>query len=420
MDGTPILLSCVGTMGDLMPVLATGRLLVGAGHDVEIMANEVFRSAVETSGIAFHAIGGRTEFDAFVSGAAWRDRDSGWAAFLREGILPCLAPAARRVEAFASLHKERCLIVPNNYSYGARWAARARGLPLVNLAIQPGMLRGIGPSDQLGKELLSGEKVSFWRAMRAAEDYVFHTYGRTGGGPTAGLGHLFRDGKANNASENFIGLFPQWFERPGDDWPSRLRLSGFPLIDTGIVEPLAPEVAAFLKAGAPPVALFCGSFMQEATLFFQHGIESCRASGRRSLIISRYPEGLPADLPDDCLVVAQAPFSQLLPHLCAIIHHGGIGTIAQSMAAGLPQLIIPLRFEQPDNADCMQRLDGGRVVPLANGDQAAQIFADILDDPKIQTGSKILADRMANENPFQKTAEILWTYPGIVPDIYRI
>ena len=80
MTRTPVLLSCVGTMGDLMPVLATGRLLIGAGHEVEIMANEVFRSAIEASGIAFHAIGGRAEFDSFVGGAAWQDRDSGWAA----------------------------------------------------------------------------------------------------------------------------------------------------------------------------------------------------------------------------------------------------------------------------------------------------------------------------------------------------
>ncbi|MBT3373041.1 MAG: glycosyltransferase family 1 protein [Rhodospirillaceae bacterium] len=407
MTRTPVLLSCVGTMGDLMPVLATGRLLIGAGHEVEIMANEVFRSAIEASGIAFHAIGGRAEFDAFVGGAAWQDRDSGWAAFLREGIRPCLAPAARRVEEFAALHKDRCLIVPNNYSYGARWAARAHGLPLVNLAIQPGMLRGMEPSQQLGKDLLPGEKVSYWRAMRAAEDYLFHTYGRTGGGPTAGLGHLFQDGGPNKSDENFIGLFPYWFERPGDDWPAHLHLSGFPLIDIGIVVPLAPEVEAFLKAGAPPVALFCGSFMQEATLFFQRGLDACRANGRRSLIISRYPEDLPADLPDDCLVVAQAPFSQLLPHFCAIIHHGGIGTIAQSMAAGLPQLVIPLRFEQPDNAACMQRLGAGRVVPLANSDQATEVFSDILVDPEIQNARIGLADRMANNNPFHKTAEIL-------------
>ena len=403
----PVLLSCVGTMGDLMPVLAVGRQLAQAGHPVEILANEIFRSHVEGSGLAFHAIGDRAAFDAFVGGAAWQDRDSGWAAFLREGILPCLAPAAYRVEAFAGLHGGRCLVVPNNYSYGARWAARALALPLVNLAIQPGMLRGLNPETECTQGKLPGEKISYWRAMRAAEDYLYHTYGKTGGGPTAGLGHLFEGGRANLPDEPWLALFPDWFEGAEDDWPDHVLQSGFPLIDTGVVEPLAPEIESFLVAGEAPVGLFCGSFMQEATLFFKRGLEACRAAGRRSLIISRYPEDLPGDLPDDCLVVAQAPFGQLLPRLSGLIHHGGIGTIAQGMAAGLPQLIMPLRFEQPDNANGLVKLGGGKVVPLEESEGIGPVFREMMADQAIRDSCQENSARMRLENPFDSTIKRL-------------
>ncbi|RED44200.1 nucleotide disphospho-sugar-binding domain-containing protein [Aestuariispira insulae] len=403
----PILLSCVGTMGDLMPVLATGKLMASAGHPVEIMANEVFRDHIERSGIGFHPIGDKPAFDAFVGGAAWRDKDSGWAAFLREGILPCVAPAAHYVETFAARHGRRCLIVPNNYSYGARWAARAARLPLLNLAIQPGMLRGLNPAQACGIDLLPGEKASYWRSMRAAESYLYKIYGKQGTGSTTGLAHLFREAEPCDPDENYLALFPEWFECPSPDWPDNFQQTGFPLIDTGVVEPLSDDVEAFLAAGADPVGLFCGSFMQEATLFFERGLEACRAAGKRSLIISRYPEDLPSSLPDDCLVVSQAPFGQLLPRLSALIHHGGIGTVAQGMAAGLPQLIMPLRFEQPDNADGIVRLGGGRVVPLGDSADVGTIFKDFLAQDGLSETCEKLSASMRLENPFNSTIKIM-------------
>ena len=409
-----ILLSCVGTMGDLMPVLAVGRLMHGRGHTVEILANDVFQTTIEQSGIAFTSLGSQPEFDAFVAGSAWQDNKAGWAAFLREGILPCLAPAAARLAELAD-YGTSCVILPNNYSYGAKWAARALHLPLINLCIQPGMLRGLHPDRKCEIDLLPGEKTSYWKAMRAAENYLFHTFGKTGAGPTQGLNHLFEGTSPNLPDEHFLALFPEWYEAPSADWPGHLHQTGFPLIDSSVTAPLDPDITDFLAAGKPPVGLFCGSFMRDAARFFETGLKACRENGQRSLLICRYPEDLPKDIPEDCLIVPAAPFGQLFPKLTALIHHGGIGTIAQAMAAGLPQLVFPLRFEQPDNAHAMVQLGAGKVLPLDQQEQADICLKEILTRQEIRENCARLKMQMATQNGFEKCAEVIEESGGKQP-----
>ena len=59
-----------------------------------------------------------------------------------------------------------------------------------------------------------------------------------------------------------------------------------------------------------------------------------------------------------------APFRQLLPLCGAVVYHGGIGTTAAALSAGIPQLILPLAWDQPDNAQRVLRLGvGARLGP---------------------------------------------------------
>ncbi len=53
------------------------------------------------------------------------------------------------------------------------------------------------------------------------------------------------------------------------------------------------------------------------------------------------------------------PFSKVLPRAAALVHHGGIGTTAQALAAGVPQLVVPFAHDQPDNAARVRRLGVG-------------------------------------------------------------
>jgi len=80
---------------------------------------------------------------------------------------------------------------------------------------------------------------------------------------------------------------------------------------------------------------------------------------RRALLITQYPDQLPPLLPDGVAAFAHVPFPAVLPHCAALVHHGGIGTAAQALAAGIPQLVRPAAFDQPDNAVRLQRIGVG-------------------------------------------------------------
>ena len=62
------------------------------------------------------------------------------------------------------------------------------------------------------------------------------------------------------------------------------------------------------------------------------------------------------------LATGYVPFSAVLPRAALLIHHGGIGTVAQAVAAGIPQLMVPRAFDQFDNAARIERLGLGRSL----------------------------------------------------------
>jgi len=68
-------------------------------------------------------------------------------------------------------------------------------------------------------------------------------------------------------------------------------------------------------------------------------------------------------LPPGMIAVNYAPFEQLLRRGCAMVHHGGVGTTSQGLLGGIPTLIVPFAFDQPDNAAHAERLGVSRTLP---------------------------------------------------------
>ena len=165
-----------------------------------------------------------------------------------------------------------------------------------------------------------------------------------------------------HSPQRTIGLFPEWFAPPPPDWPPNVVLTGFPLWDESGVRGPSSELEEFLGAGEPPVVFTAGSAMTQAQRFFQVSAEVCRATGRRGLFLTMFPEQLPAPLPDGVRHFDYVPFSAVLPRSAVLVHHGGIGTTAQALAAGVPQLVVPAAHDQPDNAVRVRRLGAGEFL----------------------------------------------------------
>ena len=136
-----------------------------------------------------------------------------------------------------------------------------------------------------------------------------------------------------------IGAWPSWFAPPQPDWPPATIVSGFPLFGQQGTD-LPPSLAAFLEIGPAPIGITPGSAMAHGAAFFARALAACVERRQRILLITPYRTQLPARLPDGVHVVDYAPFTPLLPRLSALIHHGGIGTSAQALAAGVRAVLF--------------------------------------------------------------------------------
>jgi UDP:flavonoid glycosyltransferase YjiC (YdhE family) len=165
------------------------------------------------------------------------------------------------------------------------------------------------------------------------------------------------------SARRVVGLWPAWFAGLRPDWPRQVRLSGFPLWDGAGVTAVPPEVEEFLSSGPSPVLFLPGTAMLQSRAFFASSLEACRRLSLRALLLGGDAGSLPRPLPPFALHAPYAPLSLLLPRAAAVVHHAGIGTSAQALRAGTPQLLKPVAYDQFDNAERVSRLGCGIVLP---------------------------------------------------------
>jgi rhamnosyltransferase subunit B len=156
-------------------------------------------------------------------------------------------------------------------------------------------------------------------------------------------------------------LFPDWFAAPQPDWPTPRLQTPFPLEDLASENPLSPALQTFLARhrDSPPIVFTAGSANVQSARFFATATEALARLGRAGVFISRDLSQVPSDLPASIHAEAYVAFSPLLRHAAAFVHHGGIGTLSQGFAAGIPQLLMPMAHDQPDNAQRLRRLHAG-------------------------------------------------------------
>jgi UDP:flavonoid glycosyltransferase YjiC (YdhE family) len=183
-------------------------------------------------------------------------------------------------------------------------------------------------------------------------------------------------GDQQHSPQGNLGLFPAWYAPPHPDWPA-VALTGFIRYDAAEQTAVPPDVATFLQAGEPPIVFTPGSANLQAHSFFEESVAAAQLLGRRALLVSPYAEQIPDHLPPSVMHVPFAPFSELLPLTAALVYHGGIGTLAQAVAAGIPHLVTPYGHDQPDNARRLQLL--GLGDSLSPGRYRARAVADKLN-----------------------------------------
>jgi rhamnosyltransferase subunit B len=194
-----------------------------------------------------------------------------------------------------------------------------------------------------------------------------------------------------------LTLFPAWFGPPQPDWPQPLVCGEFALHDPDPEAAFPPALAAFLAAGAAPVVFTHGTGNHQAGPYFDCALAAVKQLGLRAIFLTALREQVPSALPATVLWQSYLPFASLLPHAAALVHHGGVGSTAEALRAGIPQLIVPLAFDQFDNAARVEALGAGLILRHARltRRRLSVKLRQLLSSPSIREQAGAISRRLA-------------------------
>ena len=211
-----------------------------------------------------------------------------------------------------------------------------------------------------------------------------------------------------------LALFSPLIAEPQDDWPPNTRATGFCFYDrrdrAGDARGLAPRLSEFLDAGEPPVVFTLGSAaFWAAENFYGDSIRAALSLGVRALLLVGDESVRPASLPRGVAAFEYAPYSELLPRARAVVHHGGIGTCAQVLRAGVPSLVMPFSHDQFDNGARVERLGAARVLPRSkyNAATSARELRALLGDKSYAARAAEAGRRVRSEDGARAAADAL-------------
>ncbi|MQY05537.1 glycosyltransferase [Actinomadura macrotermitis] len=197
---------------------------------------------------------------------------------------------------------------------------------------------------------------------------------------------------------------PEVVARPAD-WPANVHLTGYWFLDEPAWEPPA-ELAAFLAAGPPPVYAGFGSMVpKDAALTDLTVRTALRLAGVRGVV-----QGDPATSDDQILAVRDVPHSWLFPRMAAVVHHGGAGTTAAGLRAGVPTVVCPFFGDQPYWGERVAALGAG-PAPLPFGaltvPRLARKIRQAVGTPRTVARAAALGVRIRAENGVARAVELL-------------
>jgi rhamnosyltransferase subunit B len=406
-----IVLATFGSHGDVHPFVGLGKVLKDRGHSVVLHTSAYFESLVTSAGLAFNGYGTHDDFLSGINNPdVWHPR-RGYKAVFGIGVRDGLRPS---YDALSQIVTPDTLLIGSSLALSARILHDKLGCPGATIHLSPAVMRS-----SIDPPVLSNVYLPRWLPRRL-KDLIWKVGDEKAIDPLIAptLNALRAEldlppvsrvlDKWWNHPARVIGLWPDWYGPAAPDWPPQFRHTDFPLYDESDVTPLPPQLQDFLDYGTPPIAFTPGSAMLFGRDFFLSAVDTCRRLNHRGVLLTRHTEQLPPALPDTILHVPYAPFSRLLPRCSAIVHHGGIGTTAQALHAGVPQLIVHFSHDQPDNAARLHRLGVGTGLSarrLSAGALTSRLNA-LFNDPGVGERCRHIRTKTRTDG-LQRTADLI-------------
>ncbi|OAN45978.1 hypothetical protein A6A03_01590 [Chloroflexus islandicus] len=411
-----VTLLTIGSRGDIQPFIALAQGLARAGHDVMLGGPPDFTELAARYQVPFTPIGASIQI--LLQDSAVKNAITGG------GVLRFLRTRnTRRADLYAQLNREALalcrsadFIIYKNAVLAAFGIAQKWGIPCAEVRLQP-----YTPTTAFPAFFLKG-RASYGRLINWLSGFVLQTVvwqilrndvrafwrDELQLPPLPGL---WPDRMLARAGVRIFSPISQHVLPRPHDWPAHLYLTGYWFLGPPPGWTPPPEVVRFLAAGEPPVYIGFGSMPHQAPrATFDLITRALQRSGQRGIVYSGWG-GLSGEVVSNrLLVIESVPHEWLFSHVKAVVHHGGAGTTATGLRAGVPNVVVPFFADQPFWGWRVAALGAGPAPLLRQrltAERLAMAIEQAAHDPTMRARAREIGARLQAEDGIAQTIELL-------------
>lgn len=413
-----IAIIALGSRGDVQPYVALGAGLRAAGHDVRLVTHQNFENLVTSHGLVFCSMRGNVQ-DVAESEEMRRLLEKG-------NFIAITRYTAQQAEQAA-----------------LQWAddglAACQGVDLIIAGIG-GLFIGIALAEKLHVAFVQAYLVPFtptkdfpgpllpqtlpnlgagfnrlsyrlirqlmWMGFRSADTLSRQKVLELPAAPFTGP----YDSVCTKGLPVLYGFSPSVIPAPSD-WPGNTHITGFWFLDSADTWTPPPDLVDFLQAGPAPLYIGFGSMSNrkpEETADLV--LRALSNTGQRAILLSGWGGLHKSDLPESTFMIDSVPHAWLFPYMAAVVHHGGAGTTAAGLRAGVPSIVIPFFADQPFWGQTVSKLGVG-PAPIPRQKLTAERLTDAIQatisNVDMRQRAKDLGEKIRSEDGIKRAVEIV-------------
>jgi len=402
----------VGSRGDVQPFIALGLGLQQAGHTVQLVTHSPFQAMVHSYGLEFAPIEG--DVPALMAGETGQQMlETGNPLQLIQRYAKMVEPllAQGMADSWKACQSSEAIIGTAYTSWGYDIAQKL-GIPFYFAALMPQSANpdfpfpSLPPTLPLGgflnsltyPVLLEGFGLMFRKSINQFRQTTLQLsplprwtglYGRL---DKAGVPYLY-------------GFSPKVVPKPSN-WKTRLHVTGYWFLEHPQDWTPPQDLLAFLAAGSPPVYIGYGSMTgREPERMTDMALAALAKTGQRGILLTGWGGICATDLPETVFKLESAPHDWLFPRMAAIVHHGGAGTSAAALRAGVPSVVVPFFGDQPFWAHRLLQL-GVTPAPIPKSsltvDRLAAAITIAVSDETMHQRVRAIGNQIRADNGVQQ------------------
>lgn len=407
-----------GSRGDVQPFIALGRGLKQAGYQVRLATHDTFQEMVQQYGLEFVAIAGDVQA-LMASEAGQKMLKSKNPIYLIKQYARMVQPLVVQAmsDSWAACQDSDAIICTATSIWGYD-IAEALSIPCFFASLMPQSSNpdfpypSVSPTLHLGRVfnqlsyplLMETFGAVFTQPLNQFRRSQLHL-------PTLPFGTIYR--RIDRTSTPVLYGYSSVVVPKPANWGDRLQVTGYWFLEHSVDWQPSQALLNFLAAGSPPVYIGFGSMSGGDAAHTQIILKALKQAGQRGILLTGWGGIVQTDLPDNVFLLDSVPHDWLFPQMAAIVHHGGAGTTAAALTAGVPSVVVPFFGDQPFWGDRVMKL-GTSPPPIPKAeltvDCLVAAITTAVTDSVMQQQARAVGAAIRAEDGVKQAIEVVHRY----------